>query len=94
MPRKQRQKAPPKRDAKLAIPRAEPPDAGHDVTDEDMAILNSFIRDPDRPDSLRLNALKLKVARETAMLKERIAEKSTGMSITVNTLGEDEDAEE
>jgi len=91
MPRKQRAKPQPK-----APPKPDVKDTGHDVTDEDMAILNSFIRDPDRPDSLRLNALKLKVARETAMLKERIAEKSTGMNIVVNTLdGEDEpDAEE
>lgn len=88
-----RRKAPSKRDAKLPIPRAEPPDAGHDVTDEDMAILNSFIRDPDRPDALRLNALKLKVARETAVLKERIAEKSTGMNIVVNTLSDEEEAD-
>lgn len=83
MPRKQAPKKPP-------IPQ---PDAGPEITDEDMAILNSFIRDPDRPDALRLNALKLKVARETAMLKERIAEKSTGMNIVVNTLSEDGDEE-
>lgn len=84
-----------KRQSKKKAPKLPEPkfDAGHEITEEDMAILNEFIRDPERPDSLRLNALKLKVARETAMLKERIAEKSTGMNITVNSLAEDEDGE-
>lgn len=90
MPRKQPPRA--KKTPKSVMPAAQP-DSGHEITDEDMAILNALIRDPDRPDSLRLNALKLKVARETAMLKERVAEKSTGMNIVVNTLSEDDDAE-
>ena len=55
-----------------------------------MAVLNEFIHDAARSDSLRLAALKVKVGREAAMLKERVADKSSGMNITVNTLGDDD----
>jgi len=59
-----------------------------------MAVLNEFIHDTERSDSLRLAALKVKVGREAALLKERIAEKSTGLNVVVNTLdGEDTDGE-
>ena len=88
MPRKPQPKAPPKRDVKKTL------DEEAEVTALDMAVLNEFIHDTERSDSLRLAALKLKVARETAMLKERIAEKSTGLNVVVNTLdGEDTDGE-
>lgn len=74
-------------------PKAATPDLGADpsaITEADMKLLNEFIHDPSRADSLRLAALKLKVARETALLKERIAEKSSGLQVTVNTLGDDD----
>jgi hypothetical protein len=90
MPRKPREKAPPNRDAKPA----RTIDEEAEVTALDMAVLNEFIHDATRSDSLRLAALKVKVGREAAMLKERIAEKSSGMSITVQSLdGDEPDAE-
>ena len=76
-----------------AKPKPPPVSESPDITDADMALLNEFIHDPNRSDTLRLAALKLKVARETAMLKERVAEKSGGMHIVVNTLA-DEDTDE
>lgn len=60
------------------------------ITAADMAVLNEFIHDTARSDSLRLAALKVKVGREAAMLKERIADKTSGMNITVNTLDEED----
>ena len=60
------------------------------ITAADMAVLNEFIHDTARSDSLRLAALKVKVAREVASLKERISDKNAGMNITVNTLGDDD----
>lgn len=87
-----RRKVPPKPDAKPAK-LEKSLDEEAEITAADMAVLNEFIHDPERSDSLRLAALKVKVGREAAMLKDRIAEKSTGMSITVNTLGEDDDGE-
>lgn len=88
---KQRGKAPPNRDAKKPIPRTLDEEAR--ITAADMAVLNQFIHDSERSDSLRLAALKVKVGREAAMLKDLISEKSSGMNIVVNTLSEDEDAE-
>ena len=90
MPRKPKPppKAPPKRDVKKTL------DEEAEVTALDMAVLNEFIHDTERSDSLRLAALKVKVGREAALLKERIAEKSTGLNVVVNTLdGEDTDGE-
>jgi hypothetical protein len=91
MPRAQRKapppKAPPKRDVKKSL------DEEAEVTALDMAVLNEFIHDTERSDTLRLAALKVKVGREAALLKERIAEKTSGMNIVVNTLSEDEDGD-
>jgi hypothetical protein len=90
-----RAKRPTKPDAKRAIPRAKSLDEEAEVTALDMAVLNEFIHDAERSDTLRLAALKVKVGREAALLKERIAEKTTGMNIVVNTLSEDDpDGEE
>lgn len=86
MPRPQRKATP------LKAPTPKSLDEEAEITAADMAVLNEFIHDPERSDSLRLAALKVKVGREAAMLKDRIAEKSSGMNIVVNTLG-DEDAE-
>ena len=83
---------------KQSKPKAKPPQrkaiSGPEVDADDMAYLNALIHDESKPDSLRLNALKLKVSRETAMLKERIAEKTQGMNITVQSLAEEEADEE
>lgn len=59
-----------------------------------MALLDEFIHDASRSDTLRLAALKLKVTRESMMLKERIAEKGTGMNVVVNTLADEEPDED
>lgn len=74
-------------------PKSRTLDQEAEITAADMAVLNEFIHDATRSDSLRLAALKVKVGREAAMLKDRIAEKSSGMNIVVNTLTEDEDGE-
>lgn len=84
-----RRKAPPNRDVKVAK-LEKSLDEEAEITAADMAVLNEFIHDPERSDSLRLAALKVKVGREAAMLKDRIAEKSSGMNIVVNTLSEDD----
>jgi hypothetical protein len=88
-----RRKVTPIRDAKRAIPREKSLDEEAEVTALDMAVLNEFIHDTERSDTLRLAALKVKVGREAALLKERIAEKTSGMNIVVNTLSEDEDGD-